>query len=894
MQINRVGRNAALLFVVTYMGSLSFAQDDDIEVIKPKRPLSSQMEEVVVTARKRSESLQEIPLAVTPFTMEQMERRAFSGVEDIAASTPGFSYEGFSTSGTNGNAVIRGLAQQFTTARIQNVAFFIDGIYMQRQSMLNMGLIDMQRVEVVKGPQNALYGRNAFAGALNYVTSRPTAEPSGYVSQTAGSHDRYDLRASYTGPIFSDRLLGKVSYGYTTYDGHHRNDHTQADTDTSGPSTTDRLGGWEDQSWAAAFTYDVTPDIAAHLGVYHVEIERETQPSYQLSGIGAREFGLWEQDDLNCIQGEGTQFTATGPQDFTANTAYCGELTAYAAESADRSYGPTALVMDPRSWGAVAETDLVTLAFDWTLNDNMTLSYLFGWTDHNSTSTGGPGGEDPELGSSLEMGTLISDHVQVNAFSSRPNSEIESFSHELRLDWQITDRIGVRVGGYFSTVDDHQWTLLFLSPVCSSGQFTDAEGDVIGSAENCEVPLGGAQSPIVTDRSITSLSFVTPYDMGYRQHATNRAEDTSFSDSVEAAFVSVDIDITDTLSTSIEARYTHERTEVTRHTDSFGIAYGEKVDYSILLDRVFGIPDGSDCTDPTTGINDGTTMCSSIVEERDDADFYIVTPRAIVEWKPSDSHMLYLSAANGVKAGGFNNAVDPEQQVYDIEENWTYELGSKNKFFDDRLTLNLSLYQINWEGLQGGVSPSIVGLSTSDVIINVGEATSVGAESEIVARLTDNFTIDIGLSYNDPKYEDGVKYSPAVTKFQCDKTDICADDGEVGGNQLARTSKIQVNSGFTYNMMFDSGWMVSTRYDFTYQTKQYVTPLNLAWVPDRIISNASINILDPNDMWEFNLWGKNIFDEDKAANAFYIGVFNQYLVSKIAGPSYGFQVKYNM
>jgi iron complex outermembrane receptor protein len=888
MQADKVGRGLAVLMITVCAVPGAFAE---AKVATKKSRM--QIEEVIVSARKRDESLQEIPLSVTPFSMEQMERRAFTGVEDIAASTPGFSYEGFSTSGTNGNAVIRGLAQQFTTARIQNVAFFIDGIYMQRQSMLNMGLIDMQRVEVVKGPQNALYGRNAFAGALNYVTSRPTAEPSAYISQTVGSHDRYDLRASYTGPVFSDRLLGKFSYGYTTYDGHHRNDHSQAGANPNGPNSQDRVGGWDDQSWAAAFTYDVTPNLAAHLGLYHVEIERETQPAFQISGIGAREFGLWEQDDLNCIQGEGTQQTAQGPENFTANTAYCGELKPYAAQMAPRSYGPTQLSMDPRSWGAIASTDLATLSFDWALNDDMTLSYLFGWTDHNSSSTGGPGGEDPEIGSSIEVGSGASHVVYINAFSSRPNSEIESFSHELRLDWQVTERIGMRVGGYFSTVDDRQWTLLFLSPVCSSGQFNDADGNPIGSAENCDIALGGALSPIVTDRSMTDITFVTPYDMGKRQHATNRAEDTQFNDTVEAVFVSFDIDITDTIKTSIEARYTHEQTNVMRYTDSFGIPFGEKVDYSTAQDRVFGIPSG-DCTDPQTGINDGTTLCSSIFEQKDSEDYYSVTPRVIVEWRPDDGHMFYFSAANGEKAGGFNNAVDLDQQVYDVETNWTYELGTKNQFFDDRLTLNIALYQINWAGLQGGITPSVVGLSTSDVTENLGEATSSGIESEIVMRLTESFSIDLGLSYNDPKYKDGVKYSPGVSKFQCEKSDLCADDGEVGGNQLARTSKIQINSGFNYNMMFDNGWMVGARYDFTYQSKQYITPLNLAWVPDRIISNASINILDPDDKWEFNLWGKNIFDEDKAANAFYIGVFNQYLVSKVTGPTYGLQLKYNL
>ncbi|MGJ8686395.1 MAG: TonB-dependent receptor [Spongiibacteraceae bacterium] len=889
---NKYGIRAALILLGVYLAPGAWAQDGEKEEAVVKKRLPSHMEEVIVSARKRDESVQDIPLSVTPFTMQQMERRAFNGVEDIAASTPGFSYEGFSTAGTNGNAVIRGLAQQFTTSRIQNVAFFIDGVYMQRQSMLNMGLIDMQRVEVVKGPQNALYGRNAFAGALNYVTSRPTVEPSGYISQTVGSHDRLDLRASYTGPIFSDKFLGKISYGQTEYDGHHRNDHTQADANPSGPSTQGRLGGWDDQSYAAAFTFDASEKFSAHLGLYHVEIIRETAPAYMLSGIGAREFGLWEQDDLNCITGEGTQFTAQGPTDFEANTAYCGALPSYAAEVAPRSFGPTGLVVDPRSWGADASTDLLTLAFDWSITENLQLSYLFGWTDHDSSSTGGPGGEDPEVGQSAELALGLSHVTHLNSFSSRPNSVLESFSHEFRFDWQVTDWFSARFGTYYSEVDDRQWTLLFISPVCSSGQNLDAQGDPIGSSANCDVALGGAISPIVSDRGPTDISFVVPYDLGFRQHAHNRAEDTSYSDGVEAIFVSFDIDFTETLSMSLEGRYTHENKQVVRHTDSFGIAFGEVIDYS-FTDRVFGVPP-TGCADPQTGIDDGLSLCSALVAPNDEENFHYFTPRAIFEWKPSDDNMVYVSAAKGVKSGGFNNAVDQTQQTFDEASNWTYEIGTKNKFFDKRLTLNMALYQIEWTGLQGGVTPNVVGLSTSDVTENLGEAKSTGAESEIKFRFTDSFSTDIGLSYNDPKYGDGVKYSPAVSKFQCEKTDLCADDGEVGGNQLARTSKIQVNAGLNYNIAFNSGWMVNARYDINYQSRQYVTPLNLAWAPERIVSNASINILDPNDHWEFNLWGKNIFDEDKAANAFYIGVFNQYMAAKLAGPSYGLQIKYNL
>ncbi len=900
---------------------------------KPKAP-KHEVEEIIVSARKRDESIQDVPLSVTPFTMEQMEQRAFNGVEDLAAATPGFTYEGFSTSGTNGNAVIRGLAQQFTTSRIQNVAFFIDGVYMQRQSMLNMGLIDMQRVEIVKGPQNALYGRNAFAGAVNYVTTRPTVEPGGNVSLTLGSDERADVRFGYTGPLGTDRLLGKFSYGYTTYDGHHDNDHSQKDADPSGPSSPGRLGGWEDTSYATQLTFDVSDSIATHLGFYHVEIIRDTQPAYQLSGIGARKFGLWEQDDLNCLFTTGnTQTTNSGPSSFDANSAYCGELPAYAGEAAPRSYGDDKLVVDPRGWGAEAETDLATFAIDWDINENMQIHYLFGWTDHSSTSTGGPGGEDPEIGQSLELGTGDSHIVYTNSFSSRPNSILEATSHEFRFDWHMTDRLRGSFGAYYSEVEDEQWTLVYVSPVCSSGQFTGQDypdkphgqnantqnfgTTPTGNAANCDIPLGEALSPVVSQRTPQDRTFYVAYDLGFRQHGKVHSEDTAYADDVTAFFFSFSYDVTDNISATIEARYTEENKTIQRRSDSFGIPFNERIVYDPLFDPVSGIPTQDDCPDPENpfetgsgGSTNGTSLCSTIVSPSDAATFHYFTPRMIVEWSLAEHSMVYFSAAKGVKAGGFNNAVDPNQQTFDEAENWTYEIGTKNQFLDRRLTVNAALYYIDWTGLQGGIPPAIAGLSTSDITENIGDTTSVGLEAETTYRMTDNWTVNLGLSLNDPKYRDGVIYSPSQrrdsdddgdvdgdddpARINCWDSPLCNGDGEVGGNQLARTSKVQANGGIAYRHNFENGWLISPRIDITYQSRQYLTPVNLAWVPSRTIVNASMNILDPNDKWEFNIWGKNILNEDKAANAFYIGVFNQYLAAKVTGPSFGAQVKYNL
>ena len=187
------------------------------------------LEEVIVTARKKSESLQDIPLSVSAFSGEQIARRAYRDLRDIAMATSGLEYEDFATGGLSTAPVIRGMGQTFTTSRVQNTGVFLDGIYLQRQSMVNPGLLDVERIEVLKGPQNAQYGRNAFAGAINYITKKPPHEFAGEIGGTLGDGERRDLFGNVGGPIIPDVLYGRISAGASEFDGHTKNHHPFAD-----------------------------------------------------------------------------------------------------------------------------------------------------------------------------------------------------------------------------------------------------------------------------------------------------------------------------------------------------------------------------------------------------------------------------------------------------------------------------------------------------------------------------------------------------------------------------------------------------------------------------------------------------------------------------------------
>jgi len=182
---------------------------------------SLRVEEVIVTARKREESLQTIPLAVTAFSAADIENAGLRDVEDVAALTPGFNVASL-FGGDAATPVIRGLS---TTIGEANVGFFVDGVYMgSRQTMSNLLGNFVERIEVAKGPQSALYGRNSFGGAINYVTRKPSGEFEGDVEGIYGSDGKGALRATIGGPFGDSSLSYRVAALADSFDGYYTNE----------------------------------------------------------------------------------------------------------------------------------------------------------------------------------------------------------------------------------------------------------------------------------------------------------------------------------------------------------------------------------------------------------------------------------------------------------------------------------------------------------------------------------------------------------------------------------------------------------------------------------------------------------------------------------------------
>ncbi len=183
---------------------------------------------IIVTTRKREESLQTVPVAVTAFSAEDIASARITSVEDIALLTPGFTFAPLFGGGAS-TPVIRG---QSTTIGEPNVGFFIDGVYQSSRTIMDSLLGDsIARVEVAKGPQSALYGRNTFAGAVNFVTKDPSNDFEGTLELTAGKSGHFDGRANISGPIIEDGLYFRLGGRFFRRDGYFTNELTGGDLD---------------------------------------------------------------------------------------------------------------------------------------------------------------------------------------------------------------------------------------------------------------------------------------------------------------------------------------------------------------------------------------------------------------------------------------------------------------------------------------------------------------------------------------------------------------------------------------------------------------------------------------------------------------------------------------
>jgi len=230
-----------------------------------------EFDEMVVSARKREENLQRVPVSVGVYDEATLLKLNIASLADISKYDTSVIFDqGFAQQDTR--ITIRGLSP---TRGRQNVAVLVDGIDVTGQAvqtnggslLINPRLFDMERVEVVKGPQNALYGRAAFNGAINYITKKPTDEFVADVYTDIGNNTTYDVRGSAMGPLLSDTLLGGVSLAAWGTDGFYKNSVTGGD-----------VGGSEGYGASGVLTWNFNERMSANLRVEYTDDEFDQAP----------------------------------------------------------------------------------------------------------------------------------------------------------------------------------------------------------------------------------------------------------------------------------------------------------------------------------------------------------------------------------------------------------------------------------------------------------------------------------------------------------------------------------------------------------------------------------------------------------------------------------------
>ncbi len=205
-------KNLALIASALPIGSLIAGQSAIAQ--------ETSFEPVIVTAQKREQSIYEVPVAISAFSAEMIEKQGITGLTDIGKFVPNLNVTEFSAGHTSSvNAFIRGIGvQDHLITTDPGVGVYVDGVYLGRQVGQNWSLANIERVEVLRGPQGTLYGRNSIGGAINIITRQPGDEDGGRVSLSAGSRGRLNADF-YTNMSFSDQFAMSLTGAFQSRDG---------------------------------------------------------------------------------------------------------------------------------------------------------------------------------------------------------------------------------------------------------------------------------------------------------------------------------------------------------------------------------------------------------------------------------------------------------------------------------------------------------------------------------------------------------------------------------------------------------------------------------------------------------------------------------------------------
>ncbi len=846
-------RTAVAVFASAGICLPAIAQDDVL------------IEEIIVFATKRAADVQEIPVAVTAITGDEIQNAGIKDVFDLQQNAPGL-IVGQSQTATTSNFSIRGIGTSSNNFGLESsVGLYVDGVYRSRQNSMINELVDIEAVEVLRGPQGTLFGKNTPQGAINIRTVAPdTDDSNAFVELTAGDYGLMRLSAAGNFSLTDNTAVRATLFG-SQRDGYVDDFYGGSDVFND----RDRFGGRLQLAYSNNDNFDMRIiadyseiDETCCVAVARVDsiyANAYTNPASPVPG------GLVPGSDFLLFGLGGTVFSANpyGPAEIGLATAVAqglglpGNGTIVGSTPFDEY--TVALNSMPNS---TSEDAGLSVEFNWDLANDMTITSITAYRAFDTTST------------------IDADFTDSPLLNRQQQAQQSSISQELRLSGSFgDDDRGTFVTGFYYFDQDLDNQRQTNGEVLLGPYLGVAQPDltlVAGGVDALSAATGGLIPP-----SGTAFPFGSFADDDVKQQHTSMA-----------VFGQVDFPIGENFLLTVGARYTDEQKDMT--ANFVQTAQGPPPDLDAIqvvfcsADPVcgpaFGLPPFNPL-DPATQaiiapytVDGWGTYLFAPLSPRPDIDTSLeddqVTGTAKLTWFASDSTMLYLSYGEGYKSGGTNtDRINPAFDVlFAAETSESIELGIKADFPDANLRVNLAVYDTQVDNLQAN---SWTG--TGFNVQNAGKADTSGWELETWWLPTDTLSFQAFWVRSDAKYEDFLlgtcQDAWVFHNGQPDPGsggDIDANICDRSGGRLAYNPEDTFFFAFTKDFLIGNSSVLFIRGEYSYYsdtlTDGDLDPLtNLEAFS---IVNARIGMRWEDAGTELTLWGRNLTDERYYAGSF--------------------------
>ena len=767
---------------------------------------SAQIEEIIVSTRRKEESLQDVPIAVSAITAEQIQRQGITDLKDVVANQPSVQFD--QSFGPSDNRItIRGLSN---TRGRSSVAFLVDGIDVTTENLISAGsglianrrlLNDVERIEIVKGPQSALYGRAAFAGAISYITRDPGDEFNGSVGFDIGDYGRRTITGVVGGPL-SDTFGVRITGVQYNEDGYYQNS-------ISG----ENVGGTDGYGAALTMLWRPTDAIRVRTRVEYSEENYDVRAVVNLQG----DTPYYLPDSAKAIQrpfitgNPATQKAGSTATNLFNFGTFCPKFgfdptnpqgaPAFCLPGVLKNAGgvKVALSEDENTGKDFFGTNSTTFFGSLIASIDLgygTLSSISGWTDFDAADSYD---QDYQASTKLDFngngsvpytydanGQVIGGRTDTLMGQNESNQETSTrqYSQEFRFATQWDGPVQL-TGGVLLWQDIRKLydknNITFCAPYGRIGAqpLLDSAGNVV-----TRIPGPGAAPVPVLDATTGSLAKVAGICDGnnntntswqdYRRQVSDpqyaavwdaRTRDVSF-------YGRLDWQMTEDFSLSLEDRWVNESFSLSTPASSSctesAFATGsnptavwpiEARTYCDIERVVFNLQ-------PGTILDPGNGTLTYRYQEGSSYSSYN-TPKVTLAWKATDSTNLYFSYGQAKKPEGINQlaggggAAPPsiDEQRFDAEELQSWELGVKTNFEAGGFwNVNSSIFLQDYSAKQVGIQiVSSEGISQPR-IINVGGTQVWGFEFELLWQpgFLEGLTLGLSGTLLDAKYTDFV------------------------------------------------------------------------------------------------------------------------------------------